>query len=331
MRAKFLLLLAACAVAANIRAQMPDNGQPNYDYAFGDNVYNLPEARIAYAGDTIKANAFVVYRYDEASDEYSKLMLKIQLWPEGSGCACIKRSFRPVDSFGRQNTFIRHQSLNNKGRVHTLDGTADVFATAAVTGDTPEYAEAKLKYKVTFDPYDRNACKADYTIEKAVWQKANFIIDESRTGWSYNNPKGGVIRRFEYSLNTFNSGDNKTPFDNGYGMNFVGFGIKETAATPVRYDSILLSSSIRLNGDGSVDGHMYSTQRANIGDYIIVHEKIPVFLRETSARIRQGYPDVPKPSVDKDPYVEVRMRCKPIIVGEDIVSEVSSLTNILHY
>lgn len=110
MRAKFLLLLAACAVAANIRAQMPDNGQPNYDYAFGDNVYNLPEARIAYAGDTIKANAFVVYRYDEASDEYSKLMLKIQLWPEGSGCACIKRSFRPVDSFGRQNTFIRHQS-----------------------------------------------------------------------------------------------------------------------------------------------------------------------------------------------------------------------------
>ena len=94
MRAKFLLLLAACAVAANIRAQMPDNGQPNYDYAFGDNVYNLPEARIAYAGDTIKANAFVVYRYDEASDEYSKLMLKIQLWPEGSGCACIKRSFR---------------------------------------------------------------------------------------------------------------------------------------------------------------------------------------------------------------------------------------------
>ena len=43
MRAKFLLLLAACAVAANIRAQMPDNGQPNYDYAFGDNVYNLPE------------------------------------------------------------------------------------------------------------------------------------------------------------------------------------------------------------------------------------------------------------------------------------------------
>lgn len=199
MRAKFLLLLAACAVAANIRAQMPENGQPNYDYAFGDNVYNLPEARIAYAGDTIKANAFVVYRYDEASDEYSKLMLKIQLWPEGSGCACIKRSFRPVDSFGRQNTFIRHQSLNNKGRVHTLEGTADVFATAAVTGDTPEYAEAKLKYKVTFDPYDRNACKADYTIEKAVWQKANFIIDESRTGWSYNNPKGGVIR-LEFNL-----------------------------------------------------------------------------------------------------------------------------------
>ena len=67
MRAKFLLLLAACAVAANIRAQMPDNGQPNYDYAFGDNVYNLPEARIAYAGDTIKANAFVVYRYEDTA------------------------------------------------------------------------------------------------------------------------------------------------------------------------------------------------------------------------------------------------------------------------
>ena len=331
MRAKFLLLLAACAVAANIRAQMPDNGQPNYDYAFGDNVYNLPEARIAYAGDTIKANAFVVYRYDEASDEYSKLMLKIQLWPEGSGCACVKKPLRPVSAYGRHNTFICHQPLDNKGRVHTFEGAADVFATAAVAGDTPEYATAGLKYKVTFDPYDRAACKAEYTIEKAAWQKANFAIDEARKGWSYNNPKGGVIRKFKYSLNTFNSGNNKTAFDNSYDVEFIGFGVKETAETPVRYDSILLSSSISLNNYAGVSSYMSSTQRANIGDYIIVHEKIPVFLRETSARIRQGYPDVPKPSVDKDPYVEVRMRCKPIIVGEDIVSEVSSLSNILHY
>ena len=137
MKAKFLLLLAACAVAAQIQAQMPDNAIDNYDYAFGDNVYCLPEVKVPYAGDTIKANAFVVYRYDEASDEYSKLILKIQLWPEGSGCACVEKVFKPVSVYGRQNTFIRHQSLNNKGRVHTFEGTADVFATAAVAGDTP--------------------------------------------------------------------------------------------------------------------------------------------------------------------------------------------------
>ena len=113
------MLLAACAVAAQVRAQMPEERAGNYGYAFGDNVFSLPEVRIAYAGDTIKANAFVVYRYDEASDEYSKLMLKIQLWPEGSGCACVKKPLRPVSAYGRHNTFICHQPLDNKGRIRS--------------------------------------------------------------------------------------------------------------------------------------------------------------------------------------------------------------------
>ena len=41
MRAKFLLLLAACAVEANIRAQMTDNGHTNYEYAIGVFVFFL--------------------------------------------------------------------------------------------------------------------------------------------------------------------------------------------------------------------------------------------------------------------------------------------------
>lgn len=331
MKAKFLLLLAACAVTVQIQAQMPDNAIDNYDYAFGDNVYCLPEVKVPYAGDTIKANAFVVYRYDEASDEYSKLILKIQLWPEGSGCACVEKVFKPVSVYGRQNTFIRHQSLNNKGRVHTFEGTADVFATAAVAGDTPEYAMAGLKYKVTFDPYDRNACKAYYTIEKASWEEANTVFDKSRNGWGYNNPNGGTINKFEFSLNTYNSGNNKSAFDCGFELEFIGFAEWVAKGEPVRYDSILLWGSVDFANIGDFLAGGSSAMSVKAGEEIIIQMKNPTYLRESNAQIHKGYPEPPRPSVDKDQYVELRMRCKPIIVGEDIVSEVSSLTNILHY
>lgn len=325
------MLLVAFAAAARIQAQMPNSGAGNADYAFGDNVYNLPEARIAYAGDTIKANAFVVYRYDEASDEYSKLILKIQLWPEGSGCACVKRSFRPVSIYGRQNSFIRHLSLNNKGRLHTFEGAADVFATAAVSGGTPEYATAGLKYKITFDPYDRNACKVDYTIEKAAWEKANTVFDTSRSGWSYNNPKGGIIKRFKYSLSTYNAGNNRNAFDNDFGVEFVGLGEYVSKGEPVRYDSILLWGSTRFQDIGNLFAGGSCAMSVKAGEDVIIQTKTPAYLREENARIRQGYTEAPQPLPDKDPYVEMRVRCKPVIIGDEIVSEVSCITNLLHY
>lgn len=328
----FIIALLAGYMTAN--AQLKYRGTNRYNDK--DSITCLPIQTIKCGKDKIiDAFAYVYYRYHRPSNKYAKLCMNILLWPQSSGNR-EQCEISCSGNFKRQNSVVLHAvKCPADGGGYVFEGEADVFTTAALKGENTSDVMGKLKYKVTFNPDDKNACKAKYEIVKTVWAPSDEEKGEEETRYGFHTSDDSIVisrNDGNITLQTYNSGNDDNPYISQINFKFMG-SAKESSVPGefVMCDSIYAFGSLHNSGSYfAADRNAFRLYKCNSPNFVY-QVRLPLDYSKLERSLKESGESMKKAKRIENGSIETRATCKVGFVNNDIFIERASLSTLLHY